>query len=94
MSHENVELVMALQRAPDDDFVQLIRDDEMWAQRGLRGEADYRPPAASCRLRQTADRSHAVVANESTVVPSIGRTRMSIWPTEAAAWTTSPLATA
>lgn len=31
MSQENVELVMALQRAPDDDFVQLIRDDEMWA---------------------------------------------------------------
>ena len=23
---------MGLQRAPDDDFVQLIRDDEMWAQ--------------------------------------------------------------
>jgi hypothetical protein len=32
MSQENVELVMALQRAPDDDFVQLIRDDERWAQ--------------------------------------------------------------
>jgi ketosteroid isomerase-like protein len=32
MSQENVELVMGLQRAPDDDFVQLIRDDEMWAQ--------------------------------------------------------------
>ena len=32
MSQENVELVMALQRAPDDDFVQLIRDDEPWAQ--------------------------------------------------------------
>jgi ketosteroid isomerase-like protein len=31
MSEENVELVMGLQRAPDDDFVQLIRDDEMWA---------------------------------------------------------------
>ena len=29
---ENVQLVMGLQRAPDDDFVQLIRDDEMWAQ--------------------------------------------------------------
>ena len=32
MSQENVELVMALQRAPNDDFVQLIRDDEKWAQ--------------------------------------------------------------
>jgi ketosteroid isomerase-like protein len=32
MSRENVELVMGLQRAPDDDFVRLIRDDEMWAQ--------------------------------------------------------------
>ena len=32
MSQDNVELVMALQRAPDDDFVQLIRDDELWAQ--------------------------------------------------------------
>ena len=32
MSDENVQLVMGLQRAPDDDFVQLIRDDEMWAQ--------------------------------------------------------------
>jgi hypothetical protein len=32
MPQENVELVMGLQRAPDDDFVQLIRDDEMWAQ--------------------------------------------------------------
>jgi ketosteroid isomerase-like protein len=32
MSHQNVELVMGLQRAPDDDFVQLIRDDELWAQ--------------------------------------------------------------
>jgi ketosteroid isomerase-like protein len=32
VSQENVELVMSLQRAPDDDFVQLIRDDEMWAQ--------------------------------------------------------------
>ena len=31
MAQENVELVMALQRAPDDDFVQLIRDDERWA---------------------------------------------------------------
>jgi ketosteroid isomerase-like protein len=30
MSQENVELVMALQRAPGDDFVQLIRNDEMW----------------------------------------------------------------
>ena len=27
-----MQLVMGLQRAPDDDFVQLIRDDEMWAQ--------------------------------------------------------------
>jgi ketosteroid isomerase-like protein len=32
VSQENVELVMGLQRAPDDDFVQLLRDDEMWAQ--------------------------------------------------------------
>jgi ketosteroid isomerase-like protein len=32
MSQQNVDLVMALQRAPDDDFVQLIRDDELWAQ--------------------------------------------------------------
>jgi ketosteroid isomerase-like protein len=32
MSQENVELVMGLQRAPGDDFVQLLRDDEMWAQ--------------------------------------------------------------
>jgi ketosteroid isomerase-like protein len=32
MSQENVDLVMALQRAPDDDFVRLIRDDELWAQ--------------------------------------------------------------
>jgi ketosteroid isomerase-like protein len=32
MSQENVELVMSLQRAPDDDFVQLIRDDEKWVQ--------------------------------------------------------------
>jgi ketosteroid isomerase-like protein len=32
MSQENVELVMALQRAPDDNFVQLIRDDEQWVQ--------------------------------------------------------------
>ena len=32
MSQENVDLVMSLQRAPDDDFVQLIRDDEQWAQ--------------------------------------------------------------
>ena len=31
MSQQNVDLVMALQRAPDDDFVQLIRDDEKWA---------------------------------------------------------------
>jgi ketosteroid isomerase-like protein len=32
MSQQNVDLVMALQRAPDDDFVRLIRDDELWAQ--------------------------------------------------------------
>jgi ketosteroid isomerase-like protein len=32
MSQESVKLVMGLQRAPDDDFAQLIRDDEMWAQ--------------------------------------------------------------
>jgi ketosteroid isomerase-like protein len=32
MSQESVVLVMGLQRAPDDDFAQLIRDDEMWAQ--------------------------------------------------------------
>jgi ketosteroid isomerase-like protein len=32
VSQENVELVMSLQRAPDDDFVQLIRDDETWGQ--------------------------------------------------------------
>jgi hypothetical protein len=32
MSQENVELVMALQLAPDDDLVQLIGDDEKWAQ--------------------------------------------------------------
>jgi hypothetical protein len=32
MSQANVDLVMGLQRAPDDDFVQLLRDDEMWAQ--------------------------------------------------------------
>jgi len=32
MSHESVELVMGLQRAPDEDFAQLIRDDELWAQ--------------------------------------------------------------
>jgi len=32
MSQENVALVMALQLAPDDDLVQLIRDDEKWAQ--------------------------------------------------------------
>jgi ketosteroid isomerase-like protein len=32
MSQESVELVMGLQRAPDDDFAQLIRDDETWAQ--------------------------------------------------------------
>jgi ketosteroid isomerase-like protein len=32
MSQEHVEHVMALQRASDDDFVQLIRDDERWAQ--------------------------------------------------------------
>jgi ketosteroid isomerase-like protein len=32
MSQESVELVMGLQRTPDDDFAQLIRDDEMWAQ--------------------------------------------------------------
>ena len=31
MSQQNVDLVMALQRTPDDDFVQLIRDDEKWA---------------------------------------------------------------
>jgi ketosteroid isomerase-like protein len=31
MSQENVELVMGLQRAPGDDFVRLIRDDEKWA---------------------------------------------------------------
>jgi len=32
MSQENVELVMVLQRAPDEDLVQLMRDDEKWAQ--------------------------------------------------------------
>jgi ketosteroid isomerase-like protein len=32
MSQESVELVMGLQRAPDDDFAQLIGDDELWAQ--------------------------------------------------------------
>jgi ketosteroid isomerase-like protein len=32
MSQENVEIVMGLQRDPDDDFVQLLRDDGMWAQ--------------------------------------------------------------
>jgi ketosteroid isomerase-like protein len=32
MSEENVELVMALQRGREEDFVQLIRDDEKWAQ--------------------------------------------------------------
>jgi ketosteroid isomerase-like protein len=32
MSQANVDLVMALQRPSDDDFVQLIRDDEKWAQ--------------------------------------------------------------
>jgi len=28
MSEENIELVIGLQRAPGDDFVQLIRNDE------------------------------------------------------------------
>lgn len=32
MSQANVDLVMGLQRAPDDDFVQLLRDDQMWAE--------------------------------------------------------------
>jgi ketosteroid isomerase-like protein len=32
MSQENVEIVMGLQRDPDDDFVQLLRDDGKWAQ--------------------------------------------------------------
>jgi ketosteroid isomerase-like protein len=32
MSQENVALVMSLQLAPDDDLVQLIRDDEKWAE--------------------------------------------------------------
>jgi ketosteroid isomerase-like protein len=32
MSQENVALVMALQLAPDDDLVELIRDDEKWAE--------------------------------------------------------------
>jgi ketosteroid isomerase-like protein len=31
VSQENVDLVLALQRAPGEDFVRLIRDDEMWA---------------------------------------------------------------
>ena len=30
MSQENVELVMSLQRTADEDFVELIRDDERW----------------------------------------------------------------
>jgi ketosteroid isomerase-like protein len=30
MSQENVALVLALQRAPDEDFVRLLRDDELW----------------------------------------------------------------
>jgi ketosteroid isomerase-like protein len=30
MSQENVELVMSLQRSGDEDFAQLIRDDERW----------------------------------------------------------------
>jgi ketosteroid isomerase-like protein len=32
MSLENVELVMALQRSGEEDFVQLIRDDDRWRQ--------------------------------------------------------------
>jgi len=32
MSQENVELVMALQRSAEEDFVQLIADDERWRQ--------------------------------------------------------------
>jgi hypothetical protein len=32
MSRENVELVMGLQRAAEEDFVQLIRDDQRWRQ--------------------------------------------------------------
>jgi ketosteroid isomerase-like protein len=31
MSRENVKLVMALQRSPDEDFADLIRNDEKWA---------------------------------------------------------------
>jgi hypothetical protein len=30
MSEENMELVMSLQRSGDEDFAQLIRDDERW----------------------------------------------------------------
>jgi hypothetical protein len=32
VSQANVDLVMALQRAADEDFAQLIRDDERWRQ--------------------------------------------------------------
>jgi hypothetical protein len=32
MSRENVELVLSLQRSGEEDFVQLIRDDERWRQ--------------------------------------------------------------
>ncbi len=32
MSQENVELVIALQRSAEEDFVQLIADDERWRQ--------------------------------------------------------------
>jgi ketosteroid isomerase-like protein len=32
ISNQNVELVLALQRAPDDDFVRLLRDDEAWGE--------------------------------------------------------------
>src|SRR6185437_14983698 len=32
MSQENVELVLALQRSAEEDFVQLIADDERWRQ--------------------------------------------------------------
>jgi ketosteroid isomerase-like protein len=32
MSQENVDIVMSLQRAVDEDFTQLIQDDEQWRQ--------------------------------------------------------------
>ena len=49
MSRENVELVMSLQRSGEEDFAQLIRDDDEWSRLAAAAAPVVHPDAISIR---------------------------------------------